>query len=95
MGMLWCREQRREGMQLCHPVPLTMSTCKNNHKITRTVPRADLLPAGVSLSHTGYLNSNEVTQAALRLCLLACLQGESSLNPKGTGVPSRSASLGR
>lgn len=82
-------------MQLCRPVPRTMSTCRNNHEITRTVPRADLLPAGVSLSHTGYLNSNEVTQAELRLCLLVCLQGQSSLNPKGTGFPSHGASLVR
>lgn len=72
-----------------------MSACRNNHEITRTVPRADLPPAGVSLSHTGYLNSNEVTQAELRLCLLVCLQGQSSLKPKGTGFPSHGASLVR
>lgn len=93
MGMLWCRSRGEEGTQLCHAVPHTMSACRNNHEITRTVPRADLLRASVNLSHTEYLHSNEVTQAELRLCLLVCLQGESSLNPKGTGFPSHGASL--
>lgn len=89
----WVSEAEQGWLKVMLWRQSTMSAGRNNHEITRTVPWADLLSAGVSLSHTGYFNSNDVTQAKIKLCFLVCLQGQSSLNPKGTGFPSHGASL--